>query len=93
MNKIALLWPNRIDNYDRLRRGGVQVFENVGVLTAASLTKQLVNEGFQAFVCTGGIENEVRRVTNLPLYVVTSGYIDMLESFKSLETDYHISLC
>lgn len=91
MNKIALLWPNRIDNYDRLRRGGVQVFENVGVLTAASLTKQLVNEGFQAFVCTGGIENEVRRVTNLPLYVVTSGYIDMLESFKSLETDYHIS--
>ena len=43
MNKIALLWPNRIDNYDRLRRGGVQVFENVGVLTAASLTKQLVN--------------------------------------------------
>lgn len=91
MNKIALLWPNRIQNYDRLRRGGVEVFENVGVLTARSLTQRLVDENFQAFVCTGGIESEVRSVTSLPLYVVTSGYIDALESFRSLETDYHIT--
>ena len=90
MNKIALLWPNSIKNHDRLTRGGVQIYENVGGLTAAKLTRRLVEDGFHAFVCTGGIEGEVRKVTNLPAYVVTSGYIDILESLKSLETDYHI---
>lgn len=90
MNKIAILWPNYIKKHDRLNRGGVQIFENVGALTAEALTRQLVSEGFHAFVCTGGIEHVVRRVTNFPIYVVRSGYIDILESLKTLEIDYHI---
>jgi len=90
MNKIAVLWPNRMKSYERVQRGGVRVFENVGALNAADLVKRLVDEGYHAFVCTGGIELEVRRVTNLPSYVVTSGYIDILESFKLLETEHQI---
>ena len=43
MNKIAILWPNYIKKHDRLNRGGVQIFENVGALTAESLTRQLVS--------------------------------------------------
>lgn len=90
MDRIAVLWPNRLKNYERLQIEGVQIFENVGRLNVEPLAKQLPADGFHAVVCTGGIELEVRRLINLPIYVVTSGYIDVLESFQMLETEYNL---
>lgn len=88
MDKIALLWPNRLKNYERLHLEGVCVFENVGGLNVEPIVRRLPQEGFHAVVCTGGIELEVRRLISLPIYVVTSGYIDVLESFQTLESEY-----
>lgn len=90
MNKIAVMWPNRMRNIERVQSDDVYVCENVGVLNAASVAQMMMSKGVHAVVCTGGIEAEVRRVTNLPMYVVTSSYIDMLESFRILETEYDI---
>lgn len=90
MDKIAVLWPNRLKNYERLQMDGVQVFENVGGLNVEPIVRRLPEEGFHAVVCTGGIELEVRRLINLPTYVVTSGYIDVLESFQMLESEYKL---
>ena len=90
MDKIALLWPNRLKNYERLHLEGVCVFENVGGLNVEPIVRRLPQEGFHAVVCTGGIELEVRRLISLPIYVVTSGYIDVLESFQTLESEYRL---
>lgn len=90
MDKIALLWPNRLKNYERLHLEGVSVFENVGGLNVEPIVRRLPQEGFHAVVCTGGIELEVRRLISLPIYVVTSGYIDVLESFQTLESEYRL---
>jgi PAS domain S-box-containing protein len=90
VDKIALLWPNRLKNYERLHLEGVCVFENVGGLNVEPIVRRLPQEGFHAVVCTGGIELEVRRLISLPIYVVTSGYIDVLESFQTLESEYRL---
>ncbi|MDY3282590.1 sigma 54-interacting transcriptional regulator [Dysosmobacter sp.] len=90
MNKIAVLWPNQIPNHGKILTPGVYIYENVGVLNSPAIASRLEQEGFQAIVCTGGIEDAVKQVTGLPMYVVTSGYIDILESFRRLENEYGI---
>ena len=90
MNKIAVLWPNRMKNYERLHIEGVQVFENVGALNAEEIARSLPGAGFHAVVCTSGIEQAVRQLACLPTYVVTSGYIDVLESFRTIESEYKL---
>ena len=90
MNKIAVLWPNRMKNYERLHIEGVQVFENVGALNVEEIARSLPAAGFHAVVCTSGIEREVRQLACLPTHVVTSGYIDVLESFRTIESEYKL---
>lgn len=90
MKKIAVLWPNQLQRPELVRVPGVQVFEDVGALNARSIAAGLEAEGVQALVCTSGIEAVVKQASSLPMYVVTSGYIDILESLRRLEQEYQI---
>ena len=90
MNKVAVFWPNRLLHPELVDLPGVRVYENMGALNAPETAAGLKEAGFHAVVCTGGIEATVRQVTDLPMYVVTSGYIDLLESLHQLEGKYGI---
>lgn len=91
MNKIAVLWPNRLLHPERADVPGVRVYEGVGALNAPEIVSGLKGGGFHAVVCTGGIEAVVKQTAGLPMYVVTSGYIDVLESLHQLEHKHGIT--
>lgn len=90
MNKIAVLWPNRLLHPEQVDIPGVRVYEGMGALNTPETAAGLKDGGFHAVICTGGIETVVRQATDLPIYVVTSGYIDVLESLHQLENAYGI---
>lgn len=90
MNKVAVFWPNRLLHPEQVDLPGVQVYENMGALNAPETAAGLKEAGFHAVVCTGGIEAVVRQAADLPMYVVTSGYIDLLESLHRLELEHGV---
>lgn len=90
MNSIAVLWPNRLGRPELLSAEDVKVYENVGVLKVPEITRSFARDGVEALVCTGGIASEVKRLVRLPMYIVTSGYLDVLETFRRLEEEQNI---
>lgn len=87
MDKIAVLWPNQIRCHEKILIPGVYLYENVGVLNLSTIAARLKQEGFRAVVCTSGIESMVKQVADLPVHVITPGYIDVLESLQRLEDE------
>ncbi|PWM25911.1 MAG: hypothetical protein DBX44_01350 [Oscillospiraceae bacterium] len=89
MEKIAILWPNELGDKEWLNHtDNLMLYEKIGVLNTAETTLIAEKEGAQAIICTSGIEAEVKRVSQLPALVVTTAYIDLLESLKILEYQY-----
>ena len=91
MKKIAVLWPNALYNKEKICNLDVVIFENVGALNAAETALKAKEMGAEAIICTSGTIDEVRRVTNLPVHVVTASYMDVLETIKMLEKDLRIT--
>lgn len=88
MDKIAILWPNELEDKEWIRSTDeLLLFENIGVIKSAECASKAESLGATAIICTSGIESEVRRVSRLPIYVVTAACIDLIETLKMVENE------
>lgn len=91
VEKIAILWPNELRDKEWICGADeILLFENIGIVKSAECASEAEKLGASAIICTSGIECEVRRVSSLPIYVVTTAYIDLLETLKMVENQLGI---
>lgn len=91
MEKIAVIWPSTLRSRDRIaNHQNLQIYENVSGGDSADIALTAEKAGARAIVCTAGTKKGVLDVTQLPVYVATANYLDLLESLVQVERDYGI---
>jgi len=89
--KIGIIWSGKLGGLSDLDLEGVAVFEGIKMSESDKVAAKMAAEGIEAIICTAGTAAELRKNAVIPIIVAYTAYIDILETFKELESNFGVS--